>query len=67
AREHQVDLSASWIIGDSVVDMEAGEAAGCKTIRLTAQLSDHTCSVVPDYITTSIREAVADVVFSRKA
>lgn len=32
ARKHQVDLQASWMIGDSPGDAEAGRAAGCRTI-----------------------------------
>lgn len=34
AREHQLDLTASWMIGDSNIDVEAGKNAGCKTARL---------------------------------
>jgi D-glycero-D-manno-heptose 1,7-bisphosphate phosphatase len=34
ARAHQIDLKASWMIGDSEIDVEAGRNAGCKTIRL---------------------------------
>jgi D-glycero-D-manno-heptose 1,7-bisphosphate phosphatase len=34
ARKHQIDLHASWMIGDSQADVEAGHAAGCKTIRI---------------------------------
>jgi D-glycero-D-manno-heptose 1,7-bisphosphate phosphatase len=30
AREHSVDLSASWMIGDSVSDVLAGRNAGCR-------------------------------------
>ena len=29
---HGIDLSASWMIGDSATDIEAGRAAGCRTI-----------------------------------
>jgi D,D-heptose 1,7-bisphosphate phosphatase len=32
AEEHDIDLSNSWMIGDSIVDIEAGATAGCKTI-----------------------------------
>jgi len=32
ARRHQLDLSRSWMIGDSPGDAGAGRAAGCKTI-----------------------------------
>ena len=35
AREHEIDLTRSWMIGDSEHDVEAGRAAGCRTIRLT--------------------------------
>jgi len=34
AREHQIDLESSWMIGDSMSDMEAGHRAGCKTALL---------------------------------
>ena len=34
ARAHRIDLSASWMIGDSETDVEAGRNAGCKTARL---------------------------------
>lgn len=32
--EHGIDLSGSWMIGDSELDVEAGRNAGCKTVRL---------------------------------
>lgn len=31
AREHALDLAASWMVGDSPADAEAGRAAGCRT------------------------------------
>jgi D-glycero-D-manno-heptose 1,7-bisphosphate phosphatase len=34
ARLHGIDLSASWMIGDSDIDIQAGRNAGCKTVRL---------------------------------
>lgn len=34
ARLRGIDLSASWMIGDSDIDIEAGTNAGCKTVRL---------------------------------
>lgn len=34
AQEHQVDLSASWMIGDILNDVEAGRRAGCRTVLL---------------------------------
>jgi D-glycero-D-manno-heptose 1,7-bisphosphate phosphatase len=32
ARELGLDLAASWMIGDRVSDLEAGAAAGCRTV-----------------------------------
>ncbi len=34
AAEHQVDLAASWMIGDILDDVEAGGRAGCRTILI---------------------------------
>lgn len=34
ARDYNIDLEASWIIGDGENDLEAGKAAGCKSILL---------------------------------
>jgi D-glycero-D-manno-heptose 1,7-bisphosphate phosphatase len=34
AKEHQLDLQASWMVGDSETDVEAGKRAGCKTAQL---------------------------------
>lgn len=35
ARELHVDLTHSWMIGDILHDVEAGRAAGCRTVLLT--------------------------------
>jgi D-glycero-D-manno-heptose 1,7-bisphosphate phosphatase len=35
AASYGIDLQASWMIGDSEIDVLAGKAAGCKTVRLT--------------------------------
>ena len=32
ARRHDLDLGRSWMVGDSATDVEAGRAAGCRTI-----------------------------------
>lgn len=34
ASDHQIDLSQSWMVGDMVDDVEAGNRAGCRTILL---------------------------------
>jgi D-glycero-D-manno-heptose 1,7-bisphosphate phosphatase len=42
ARSRGIDLAASWMIGDSDIDIEAGRNAGCKTVRLleTNEMAD---------------------------
>jgi len=34
AQTHELDLTSSWMIGDSDIDVEAGRNAGCKTVRI---------------------------------
>lgn len=34
AREHRLDLGRSWMIGDILDDVEAGHAAGCRSLLL---------------------------------
>ncbi|MEA2069056.1 MAG: HAD family hydrolase [Verrucomicrobiota bacterium] len=34
AEKHGIDLSRSWMVGDSEKDVEAGHNAGCETIRV---------------------------------
>ena len=34
AREHDIDLARSWLVGDILNDVEAGRRAGCRTILL---------------------------------
>jgi D-glycero-D-manno-heptose 1,7-bisphosphate phosphatase len=47
AREHRLDLTASWMIGDSEADIDAGRQAGCRTARVVdGDLVDHKADVV---------------------
>ena len=39
AREHDIDLNQSWMVGDSERDIEAGKRAGCRTVRITGGAS----------------------------
>jgi histidinol-phosphate phosphatase family protein len=34
AREHELDLSRSWMLGDILDDVEAGRRAGCRTVLI---------------------------------
>ena len=52
AQKYHIDLSRSWMIGDSNRDIEAGKAAGCHTVRV----SD----------TYSLLQAIKDMGFLRR-
>jgi D-glycero-D-manno-heptose 1,7-bisphosphate phosphatase len=57
AREHGIDLSASWMVGDRWGDVAAGGAAGCKTILIDLPYSQgHRCT--PDARVADLPEAV---------
>ncbi len=46
AKKHAIALDQSWMIGDNVTDVMAGQAAGCKTILVGKSTGD----VQPDFI-----------------
>ena len=61
ADEMDIDLSQSWLIGDSPSDIEAGLRAGCKTIlvnHLSGSKSPDYIEVEPDYKAVNMKEAV---------
>jgi HAD superfamily hydrolase (TIGR01662 family) len=59
-----LDLSKSWVIGDAPRDIEAGKAAGCRTIwfkdpKLPPSSSARELMLtVPDAVVSSLREAM---------
>jgi len=61
-REHTIDLSKSWMIGDGINDIAAGQNAGCKTI-LIGRMKCDLCrymedeNVKPDYIKPNLYKA----------
>jgi D-glycero-D-manno-heptose 1,7-bisphosphate phosphatase len=59
ARVYDIDLQNSWMIGDSESDMQAGHAAGCKTLRLIdAEVAD---SGTADLRATSLLDATREI------
>ncbi len=60
AREMNLDLTQSWMIGDSERDIEAGRRAGCRTIliRATPSESGPAPKIKPDYTAVNMKEAV---------
>lgn len=57
AEEHGIDLRQSWMVGDAASDIEAGRAAGCRTVWLRPAGFDGENPPPADFAATSIREA----------
>jgi D-glycero-D-manno-heptose 1,7-bisphosphate phosphatase len=55
ALAHDIELAASWMIGDSDIDVEAGRKAGCKTALLG---KDGTADNQPDVVAPSLLGAI---------
>ena len=64
AEKLALDLSKSWVVGDAPRDIEAGKAAGCRTIwykdpKLPPSTSARELMLtVPDAVVSSLREAM---------
>ncbi len=63
-QEHDIDPARSWLIGDILNDVEAGNLAGCRTILLdnggeTEWFLTH--RRLPDHVAADMREAEAIV------
>lgn len=63
ARELDIDLSRSWLVGDSDRDIVAGERAGCRTVLVECEQSAHRragkCN--PDLTAANLAEAVSEI------
>lgn len=63
ARDLNVDLRRSWMVGDGLNDVQAGRAAGCRTILVTSLKLEQIerffgrGGAVPDYIVRDLRAA----------
>ena len=60
AKDFHIDLSESWMVGDSDRDVLAGKNAGCKTVLLSDKEEDVgqtlTCSSVLDFVKQELLE-----------
>jgi D-glycero-D-manno-heptose 1,7-bisphosphate phosphatase len=66
SREWSIDLKASWMIGDSPSDIEAGRRAGCKTIFLNATNARALAASHADLGTPTLLEAVRTILSLEK-
>lgn len=60
ARDHQIDLKESWLVGDILHDVEAGNRAGCKTVLINNGHEtewDVTPVRQPDFIVKNLKDA----------
>ncbi|MCH2136360.1 MAG: HAD family hydrolase [Phycisphaerales bacterium] len=55
AQEHDVNLQASWLVGDAPRDIAAGQSAGCRTVLLGMA----SCDPPPDHRCENLIEAAA--------
>ena len=61
AKELNIDLSKSYMIGDGLIDIQAGKRAGCKTIFL-GNLKNYWCEAMekqkikPDFVAKNLLE-----------
>ena len=56
ARELGIDLEKSYMVGDRASDVEAGKAAGCRTVFIDLGYDEHK-PVAPTFVVRSIAEA----------
>jgi D-glycero-D-manno-heptose 1,7-bisphosphate phosphatase len=61
ARELELDLARSWMVGDTDADIGAGRAAGCRTMLIDCPGSAHkrSAGIAPDAIAADLDQAVA--------
>ena len=67
AEELAIDLRRSWMIGDTDGDVQAGRAAGCRTILVEHRGSAHkrTAELSPDAVVIDLT-AAAGIILARK-
>jgi histidinol phosphatase-like enzyme len=59
ARAWGIDLKASWMVGDSASDIEAGRRSGCKTIYVGGKTAETLAGA--DFTVASLLDAVRKV------
>lgn len=58
AQEMKIDLSRSYVVGDSISDVEAGQRAGCRTILIAPAPPQSTLEANPDFTAPDLPAAV---------
>jgi D-glycero-D-manno-heptose 1,7-bisphosphate phosphatase len=58
AREHRIDLTRSFFIGDKETDVECGRKLGVRTIRVRTGLDRNTARSIADWVLEDLAAAV---------
>lgn len=68
AQEHNIDLVASYIVGDKPQDIEAGIAAGCQTVLLSprGKLKPDTGNAKHSIVVKSLAQAVKYIIGAKE-
>ena len=71
AKDIDINLSQSWMIGDGLTDIKAGKSAGCKTIllgrmkcelcHLMDEMDAHPDAIVPNLLEASRKIVASDI------
>ena len=74
AREHNLNLIASFVVGDRITDVIAGARAGCRTVLVQTgkhtappiePVEPHDRSIQPDYTCANLSEAVKWILMAK--
>ena len=68
AREHDIDLGRSFVVGDLPMDVELGKNVGCKTVLVSQQSNDKQTGVIepaPDYVGRNMYEIAQWIISQR--
>lgn len=62
-RDHGIDQSKSWMVGDKDIDIACGRTAGCRTILVRTGYGSLHAGSAPDFIARDVLEA-ADLILA---
>ncbi|MCQ2022953.1 HAD-IIIA family hydrolase [Clostridium butyricum] len=59
-KKYNIDITKSYFIGDTTIDIQTGKNAGCKTVLLETGMAgrDEKFNVSPDYVKSNLLDAV---------
>ena len=61
AKEHGIDLSRSWMIGDKGIDLEAGRNAGCRVVLVRTGHGGKVDPALADFVAEDLAMAIDQI------